>query len=224
MFVEGYEDPLPQGASWYERAINAANRIDTVHTTPWKVAMVYSLLAIAESLGASASTSPPPQQLGESPPRRPGDTDKDLLTAQDVAHMTGLSVHTLSWWRFNGGPGPNYLKLGRRIFYRRAEVEQWLARAVSDTADRLAKALRDLINEAVRAAVDDALRATVQPPSAEQRRRLITVAETRKELGGISRTTFYKLVEEHSLSMVKIGRRTFVATSELDAYVKLQRS
>jgi hypothetical protein len=65
---------------------------------------------------------------------------------------------------------------------------------VSDTADRLAQALRDLINEAVRAAVDDALRATVQPPSAEQQRRLITVAETRKELGGISRTTFYKLV------------------------------
>jgi hypothetical protein len=81
--------------------------------------MVYSLLAIAESLGASASTSPPPQQLGESPPRRPGDTDKDLLTAQDVAHMTGLSVHTLSWWRFNGGPGPKYLKLGRRIFAAR---------------------------------------------------------------------------------------------------------
>ena len=95
---------------------------------------------------------------------------------------------------------------------------------MSDTADRLAQALRDLINEAVRAAVHDALRATVQPPSAEQRRRLITVAETRKELGGISRTTFYKLVEERSLSMVKIGRRTFVATSELDAYVKLQRS
>jgi predicted DNA-binding transcriptional regulator AlpA len=65
----------------------------------------------------------------ESPPRRPGDTDKDLLTAQDVAHMTGLSVHTLRWWRFNGGPGPKHLKLGWRIFYRRAEVEQWLARA-----------------------------------------------------------------------------------------------
>jgi excisionase family DNA binding protein len=45
-----------------------------------------------------------------------------------------------------------------------------------------------------------------------------------EELGGISRTTFYKLVEERSLSMVKIGRRTFVATSELDAFVKRQRS
>jgi excisionase family DNA binding protein len=61
-------------------------------------------------------------------------------------------------------------------------------------------------------------------PAAEQRRRLITVDETTKELGGISRTTFYTLVEERSLSMVKIGRRTFVATSELDAFVKRQRS
>ena len=30
--------------------------------------------------------------------RHPGDTHNDLLTAQDVAGMTGLSVHTLSWW------------------------------------------------------------------------------------------------------------------------------
>jgi hypothetical protein len=32
-FVEGHQDPLPDGTSWYERAINAANRIDTDHTT-----------------------------------------------------------------------------------------------------------------------------------------------------------------------------------------------
>jgi predicted DNA-binding transcriptional regulator AlpA len=130
-FVEGYVDPLPEGTSWYERAINAANRIDIAHTTPWKVATVYSLLAVAESLGATAHGNPPPQPHGELAPRRAGDTDKDLLTAQDVAHMTGLSVHTLSWWRFNGGPGPTHLKLGRRVFYRRTEVEQWLAQAGS---------------------------------------------------------------------------------------------
>jgi predicted DNA-binding transcriptional regulator AlpA len=96
-----------------------------------EVATVYSLLAVAESLGATAHGNPPPQPHGELAPRRAGDTDKDLLTAQDVAHMTGLSVHTLSWWRFNGGPGPTHLKLGRRVFYRRTEVEQWLAQAGS---------------------------------------------------------------------------------------------
>jgi hypothetical protein len=30
--------------------------------------------------------------------RHPGDTRKVLLTAQDLAGMTGLSVHTLSRW------------------------------------------------------------------------------------------------------------------------------
>jgi predicted DNA-binding transcriptional regulator AlpA len=128
-FIDGYQDPLPEGATWYERAINAANRIDTVHTTPWKVAMVYSLLAIAESLGASASNDSLPLPRDEPPTRRPGDVDKDLLSAQDVAAMTGLSVHTLSWWRCNGGPGPHHLKLGRRVFYRRTDVEHWLTRA-----------------------------------------------------------------------------------------------
>lgn len=128
-FAEGYQDPVPEGASWYERAINATNRVDTVHTTPWKVAMVYSLLAVAESLGATASNAPQPPRRDEPPARRPGDVDKDLLTAQDVATVTGLSVHTLSWWRFNGGPGPKHLKLGRRVFYRRTDVEQWLAHA-----------------------------------------------------------------------------------------------
>lgn len=125
-FVDGSSDPLPKGSSWYERAINAANRMDTTHTTPWKVALVYSMLAIAESLRASARTTP--QELSEPPSRRSADTDKDLLTAQDVARMTGLSVHTLSWWRFNGG-GPKHLKLGRRIFYQRVDVEKWLEEA-----------------------------------------------------------------------------------------------
>jgi hypothetical protein len=81
--------------------------------------MVYSLLAVAESLGATASNEPHHPRRDEPPARRPGDIDKDLLTAQDVATMTGLSVHTLSWWRVNGGPGPKHLKLGRRVFYRR---------------------------------------------------------------------------------------------------------
>jgi Helix-turn-helix domain len=46
--------------------------------------------------------------------------------------MTGLSVHTLSWWRFNGGGGPKHLKLGRRIFYRRVDVEKWLKEAAGE--------------------------------------------------------------------------------------------
>jgi hypothetical protein len=56
--VECSSDAAPQDASWYERAINAASRIDTTHTTPWKVALVYSMLAIAESLGSFSENQP----------------------------------------------------------------------------------------------------------------------------------------------------------------------
>jgi excisionase family DNA binding protein len=61
-------------------------------------------------------------------------------------------------------------------------------------------------------------------PHHPQQRRLLTVADARQELGGIGNTTFYKLVEDGTLSTVKIGRRTFVAASELDDFIKRQSS
>ena len=39
-------------------------------------------------------------------------------------------------------------------------------------------------------------------------------------MGGISRTTFYALVKEEELSLVKIGRRSFVQAEELDDFLK----
>jgi excisionase family DNA binding protein len=39
-------------------------------------------------------------------------------------------------------------------------------------------------------------------------------------LGGISRTTFYALVKEGELSLVKIGRRSFVHAEEIDDFLK----
>jgi excisionase family DNA binding protein len=91
-----------------------------------------------------------------------------------------------------------------------------VADAVSDAAERLAQALRDLVNEAAQVSVVRDLHPT---PSPDVRRRLITVVEARNQLGGISRTTFYELVKAGELATVKIGRRTFVAASELDAYI-----
>ena len=54
-------------------------------------------------------------------------------------------------------------------------------------------------------------------------RRLISVAEAREWLGGISRTTFYALVKEGELSLVKIGRRSFVHEEELDDFLRRKR-
>jgi len=42
-------------------------------------------------------------------------------------------------------------------------------------------------------------------------------------LGGISPTTFYTLVKEGELSLVKIGRRSFVQAEELDHFVTRKR-
>jgi predicted DNA-binding transcriptional regulator AlpA len=43
--------------------------------------------------------------------------------------MTRLSVGTLRWWRAVGKGGPESFKLGRRVMYRRADVEKWLEEA-----------------------------------------------------------------------------------------------
>ena len=125
---------------------------------------------------------------------------------------------------------------------------------MSDAADRLAQALRDLINEAVQHAVQEAVirqpaprdtppcrgQAPGDPVDEEIRReyekrfgepaskvwgerRLISVAEARDWLGGISPSTFYALVNDDELSLVKIGRRSFVRAEELDDFVRRKR-
>jgi DNA-binding transcriptional MerR regulator len=48
------------------------------------------------------------------------------LTAAEVAQLTDLSVHTLSYWR-QSGQGPKTIKAGTRTLYRREDVERWLA-------------------------------------------------------------------------------------------------
>jgi Helix-turn-helix domain len=108
----------------------------------------------------------------------------------------------------------------------------------NNAADRLAQAIRDLINEAVAATVMTPSRhppprheaPTPKPEqiSDEARRtyadaeqpvqRLLTVAEARERLGGIGASMFYKLVTDGQIQTTKIGRRTFVAASVLDRF------
>lgn len=45
-----------------------------------------------------------------------------------------------------------------------------------------------------------------------------------KALGGIGRTTTYKLIKSGELPSVTIGRRRFVASQDLDEYVERRRS
>lgn len=48
---------------------------------------------------------------------------------------------------------------------------------------------------------------------------LVSIDGTGDELGGSGRTKVYELIKEHELTAVKIGRRTFVTRSSIEAYV-----
>lgn len=52
---------------------------------------------------------------------------QELLTPEDTAKFLGLRPHTLATWRCTGRYDLPFIKMGRAIRYRRADVEAWLA-------------------------------------------------------------------------------------------------
>ena len=57
-----------------------------------------------------------------------------LLTQRDAATLLRLSERTLERLRLQGG-GPLYVKAGRVVRYREADLEEWIdARVVSSTS------------------------------------------------------------------------------------------
>lgn len=71
----------------------------------------------------------------------------DVLRAPEAADFLGLSESTLAKLRLIGN-GPAYCKLGRRVVYRRADLEAWLeTRVTRDTSDANARFLRALTTE-----------------------------------------------------------------------------
>jgi predicted DNA-binding transcriptional regulator AlpA len=72
------------------------------------------------------------------------DKTSTVLPSRDAARMVGLSESTLAKLRLNGN-GPVYCKLGRRVVYRPADLEQWLeSRTARDTSDADARFLKAL--------------------------------------------------------------------------------
>jgi predicted DNA-binding transcriptional regulator AlpA len=49
-----------------------------------------------------------------------------LLSQREAAARLLLSERTLERWRVTGG-GPAFVKLGRRVAYREADLETWIA-------------------------------------------------------------------------------------------------
>lgn len=63
------------------------------------------------------------------------DTSTDVLSALEAARYVGLAKASLAKMRCMGG-SPPFLKLGRRIAYRRADLDSWLeARRAINTCD-----------------------------------------------------------------------------------------
>lgn len=67
-----------------------------------------------------------------------------VVHTREAARLVGLSESTLAKLRLNGN-GPMYCKLGRRVVYRPADLEQWLqSRTARDTSDADARFLKAL--------------------------------------------------------------------------------
>lgn len=58
----------------------------------------------------------------------------DLLLIHEVATITRRSVDTLRWLRHKG-EGPRGHRAGRRVYFRRADVDAWLAEQERQGAD-----------------------------------------------------------------------------------------
>lgn len=52
-----------------------------------------------------------------------------LMTTEEVAQYVRLSVETLRYFR-QRDQGPRFARLGRRVMYRRQDVDNWIEAAV----------------------------------------------------------------------------------------------
>lgn len=52
-----------------------------------------------------------------------------LLEPSEVAQFLGIAEQTLALWR-SEKRGPDYVKLGKAVFYRQADVTAWIAASV----------------------------------------------------------------------------------------------
>lgn len=94
-----------------------------------------------KALQAHKDTTPPPNSAsggeGHAKPEQRNPEEeakaqpgvKDTLNTEQAAEYLHLSPKTLETMRSRGG-GPPYVKFGRRVIYRRKDLEAWLAERV----------------------------------------------------------------------------------------------
>ena len=55
----------------------------------------------------------------------PNENARDRLSDKEAADYIGVSIATVRSWRFKR-IGPPYLKIIRRIYYRRSDLNEWI--------------------------------------------------------------------------------------------------
>lgn len=86
----------------------------------------YRATEVREWLNSNGETRKPVwTRVREVPPMRDGVT-ADYVTRRELCAILGLSYSTVSKWATYGN-GPPYFNIGKKVFYRRADVEAWLA-------------------------------------------------------------------------------------------------
>jgi predicted DNA-binding transcriptional regulator AlpA len=53
-------------------------------------------------------------------------SDENLLSTEDVSKMTGIPAGTLRYYRHSDQGPANFMLGGRRVVYRRADVQAWI--------------------------------------------------------------------------------------------------
>lgn len=67
----------------------------------------------------------PPEERLIPPPPPPPEEPQEYLTNAEAARLAGLAPGTLEAWRRRAG-GPPFIRLGRRVIYKRSDVVEWL--------------------------------------------------------------------------------------------------
>ena len=55
----------------------------------------------------------------------------DLVPAEQFAKALGIAEQTLAGWR-SSGQGPDFAKLGKTVFYRRADIKIWIGKNITE--------------------------------------------------------------------------------------------
>lgn len=48
-----------------------------------------------------------------------------LMTQEELSELIGVEVDTLKSWR-RSASGPDFVRLGKQIFYRRSDIQAWI--------------------------------------------------------------------------------------------------